>query len=219
VFAKQSRVNFQPWLRAGGMLAIVIAALLIFLLLWFKGWQPVVIAPVLFVVGFAFCWMRATDFYQMSALSILLWLGIISLVYPALGINRIPDGVIEQVKDEYVVLFAGPQPAMLPIVAGKGMRDTSRLASLPAADRDSCKGILLFSPSKHFITAEHQLRELGHRWIELGKYRVLSSRGSWVNIANEDATREDWVRAFQEHDLDLLATEIILVKSTAVQCL
>ncbi len=51
----------------------------------------------------------------MAVMSILLWLGIISMVYPALGINRIPDGLLDKVRNEYVVLFAGPLPAMLPI--------------------------------------------------------------------------------------------------------
>jgi len=118
-----------------------------------------------------------------------------------------------------VVLFAGPQPAMLPIVAGKGMRDTSRLWLLPEKQRDSCKGILIFSPVKHFITARMQLDKLNHSWIELGRYRVLSSRGSWIRITREDATKEDWKRAFFRRDLDSLGTEIILVRSTARKCL
>ena len=71
----------------------------------------------------------------MAVMSILFWLGIISMVYPALGINRIPDGVVEKIKGEYVVLFAGPQPAMLPIVAGVGMRDTSHLTPSAACRR------------------------------------------------------------------------------------
>jgi hypothetical protein len=126
--------------------------------------------------------------------------------------------LVEKVAGEYVVLFAGPQPAMLPIVAGVGMRDTSRLWSLPEDRRDSCKGILIFSPVKHFITARHQLQKLEHDWTELGRYRVLSSRGSWLRIAHEDATDEDWKRAFTDRDLDSLGTEIILVRSVARQC-
>ena len=219
VFAGASWEKYRPWLRTGGVLAIITASLLVFILLWFRGWQPVVIAPILFILAFALCWLQPTELYRMAALSILLWLGAVSMVYPAIGINRLPQGVLAMVKGEYVVLFAGPQPAMLPIASGMGMRDTSRLASLPAAKRDQCGGFLLFSPTRHFITAEHQLRELGHRWTELGRFRVLSSRGSWINIANEDATRDDWVRAFQSHDLDSLATELILVRSTAEKCL
>lgn len=155
----------------------------------------------------------------MAVMSILFWFGIISIVYPALGINRIPDGVVDKVKGEYVVLFAGPQPAMLPIATGVGMRDTSRLWTVPVEKRDNCNGILIFSPTKHFITAKIQLEKLNHSWKELGHYRVLSSRGSWLKISHEDATIEDWKQAFLNRDLDSLGTDIILVKSTAKQCL
>lgn len=154
----------------------------------------------------------------MAVMSILLWLGIISMVYPALGINRIPDGLLDKVRNEYVVLFAGPLPAMLPIASGMGMRDTSRLWTLPVEKRDSCKGILIFSPVKHFITARMQLDKLNHSWQEIGRYRTLSSRGSWLKIAHEDATAEDWKQAFLKHDIDSLGTEIIMVRSTARQC-
>ncbi|MEN8712419.1 MAG: hypothetical protein ABF326_09510, partial [Arenicellales bacterium] len=60
---------------------------------------------------------------------------------------------------------------------------------------------------------------LDHSWAELGRYRVLSSRGSWLRISHEDATTEDWKQAFFNRDLDSLGTDIILVRSTAKQCL
>lgn len=219
IFEKENLSAYRNWLRSGLILSVIIGATLIFFLLWFRGYQPVIIAPLLLMLAFILCWWRSENLLQMAFMSVLYWLGIISMVYPALGINRIPDGLLEKVKGEYVVLFAGPQPAMLPIVAGKGMRDTSRLWSLPEAQRDSCKGILLFSPVKHFITARTQLDKLDHSWTELGRYRVLSSRGSWIRIAHEDATKEDWKRAFFKRDLDSLGTEIILVRSTARKCL
>ena len=218
VFEKDRLRNYRVWIRSGAILSLLIAAALVFLLLWFRGWQPVVVAPLLFMLAFAMCWWRAENLVSMSVMALLMWLGIVGMVYPALNINRIPSGLVEKVAGEYVVLFAGPQPAMLPIVAGVGMRDTSRLWSLPEDRRDSCKGILIFSPVKHFITARHQLQKLEHDWTELGRYRVLSSRGSWLRIAHEDATDEDWKRAFTDRDLDSLGTEIILVRSVARQC-
>lgn len=219
IIEQQKLQEYRIWLRLGGGLSLLVGALLIALVIWFRGWQFFLIVPILFMLAFVLYWWRANNLLQMSFISVLFWVGIVGMVYPALGINRIPDGLVEKVKGEYVVLFAGPQPAMLPIVAGKGMRDTSHLWSLPAKQRDSCKGILIFSPVKHFITARMQLDKLNHSWTELGRYRVLSSRGSWIRIAHEDATKEDWKRAFLKRDLDSLGTEIILVKSTARQCL
>lgn len=219
LYEKDKLSMYRGWLRTGAIVSLLIGAMLIFFVTWFRGWQLIIIPPLLFSLAFMLCWWQARNLLQMAILAVLYWLGIISMVYPALGINRIPDGVLEKVKGEYVVLFAGPQPAMLPIVAGRGMRDTSQLWSLPEQQRNSCKGMLIFSPVKHFVTARSQLAELGHRWQELGRYRVLSSRGSWLRISHEDATRADWIRAFKNRDLDSLGTEIILVRSTATQCL
>ena len=219
IFEKDRLAGYKVWLRTGAGLSLLIGAMLVFLLVWFKGWQWVLVAPLLFMLAFILCWWRPQNLQLMAVMSIFFWMGIIGMVYPALDINRVPDGVVEKVKGEYVVLFAGPQPAMLPIVAGVGMRDTSRLQTLPVEKRDSCKGILIFSPVKHFITARMQLDKLNHSWTELGRYRVVSSRGSWLKIAHEDATAEDWKYAFLNRDLDSLATDIILVRSTAKQCL
>ncbi len=219
ILEKERLAEYRIWLKTGAVLSVLIGSLLTFFLIWFRDWQAILLVPLLLMLAFAFTWWRAKDLLQMAVMSILLWLGIISMIYPALGINRIPDGVVDKVKGEYVVLFAGPQPAMLPIVVGVGMRDTSRLWSLPPEKRDSCKGILIFSPVKHFITARMQLDKLNHSWSELGRYRVLSSRGSWLNIAHEDASLADWKQAFMDRDLDSLGTELILVRSTAKQCI
>jgi 4-amino-4-deoxy-L-arabinose transferase-like glycosyltransferase len=219
MFEKNRLAEYRIWLRTGAGLSLFVGGMLVFFLIWFRGWQPLLIAPLLFMLAFALCWWGARNLITMATMSILFWLGIISMVYPVFGINRIPNGVVEKVKGEYVVLFAGPQPAMLPIVAGVGMRDTSFLSTIPVEKRDSCKGILIFSPTKHFITARKQLDKLNHDWTELGHYRVLSSRGSWLRISHEDATSEDWKLAFINRDLDSLGTDIILVRSTAKQCL
>ena len=219
MFEKDRLAEYRTWLRTGAGLSLFVCGLVIFFLIWFREWQISLLVPLLFILAYTLCWWNAKNLIQMAMMSILLWMGVIGMVYPALGINRIPDGVLDKVQNEYVVLFAGPQPAMLPIVSGKGMRDTSRLWALPAEKRDSCKGILIFSPVKHFITARMQLDKLNHKWQEIGRYRTLSSRGSWLKIAHEDATLDDWKQAFFNHDLDALGTEIILVRSTARQCI
>ncbi len=219
LYEKENLKACRLWFRTGMLLSVILGVSLIFILVWFRGFQPIILIPVLLLIIFTVLWWQSKNIFRMAFVSVFYWLGIFSLIYPALGINRIPDGLVEKVKGEYVVLFAGPQPAMLPIMSAQGMRDTSRLWQLPEAQRDSCKGILIFSPLKHFITARFQLADLNHNWKELGRYRILSSRGSWIRIAHEDATIEDWKRAFLNRDLDSLGTEIILVRSTANQCL
>jgi hypothetical protein len=208
----------RHWLRGGALLSLIVAAVLLAMVVWFRGFDAVYIAPLLFMLAFTLCWCSPQNLYRMAFTALLMWAGSLSIVYPRLGINAIPTGLVEQVRGEYVVLFAGPQPAMLPIASGQGMRDTSQLIDVPARQRDSCRGILIFSPLKHFVTAQRQLRLLDHQWRELGRYHLLSSRGSWVRFAHEDATLADWQQAFMHRDLDSLGTEVILVRSTARQC-
>jgi len=218
VYRPRTGADMRHWLRAGAVLSLLLGLALLGLVAWFRGFNPLLIAPLLFMAAFTLCWWRAGNLVTMALTAALYWTGLVGLVYPRLGINAIPTELPALVADEYVVLFAGPLPAMLPIATGRGLRDTSRLATLPAQQRDSCRGFLLFSPVKHFVTARAQLKELDHEWSELGRWRLLSSRGSWARIAHEDATTDDWRQAFRNRDLDSIGTEVILVRSRAREC-
>jgi 4-amino-4-deoxy-L-arabinose transferase-like glycosyltransferase len=217
-FRMECMQRYRAWFRTGMVIAVLVGLIFILGVLWFRGFAPIMLLPIGLTALFIVLWWRADKLIVMALAAVLYWSSILSIVYPRLGINAIPEGVVEAVNGESVVLFAGPQPALLPMVAGTGMRDTSRLYELPDDILYRCRGFLIFSPYKHFITARRQLAELGHTIDPMQRYRILSSRGSWVRFAHEDATREDWINAFRDRDLDSLGTDVILVRAIHHRC-
>ena len=129
-----------------------------------------------------------------------------------------PQAALELSRDENVVLYAGPQPAMLPIVTGRGMHVTNRLHTLPEAVLNDCRGLLLFSPYKHWVTAHGQFIDMGFDIQPLRRFRILSSRGSWLRFAREGAGVDDWLEAIRNRDLDSLGTDIILIRAVPGSC-
>ena len=100
LYEKDKLPMYRGWLRTGAIVSLLIGAMLIFFVTWFRGWQLIIIPPLLFSLAFILCWWQGRNLLQMAILAVLYWLGIIGMVYPALGINRIPDGVLEKVKGE-----------------------------------------------------------------------------------------------------------------------
>jgi hypothetical protein len=135
-----------------------------------------------------------------------------------MGINALPAGVTDIIENEYTVLYAGPQPAMLPIATGRGLRATSRLWTLPPEVLDTCKGFLLFMPDSMLSMAQRQMSDLKLKYTELDSYEILSSRGSWLYFARKGTTWTDWKRAIREHDVDSLGTNILLLRAQPAQC-
>jgi 4-amino-4-deoxy-L-arabinose transferase-like glycosyltransferase len=217
-FRTDSMFQYKSWFRAGAVISLLVGVLFIVGVIWFRGFDLIMLIPVLLTMVFSVVWWRSDRLPTMAAVVILYWCSIIAIVYPRLGINAIPDGVIDLVKGENVVLFAGPQPALLPVVAGRGMQVTNHLHTLPENILDSCRGFLLFSPHRHFISAHIQLKKMDFLITPMRRYRILSSRGSWLRIAHEDATLDDWLDAIRHHDLDELGTDIILIRATKRSC-
>jgi 4-amino-4-deoxy-L-arabinose transferase-like glycosyltransferase len=217
-FRLDCMMRYRMWFRTGAVISLLVGMIFFVAVIWFRGFDLIMLLPALFTIAFALTWWRADKLLVMAFAAILYWSSILGIVYPRLGINAIPEGIVDLVQDEYVVLFAGPQPALLPVVAGKGMRDTTRLQKLPQEKLNGCRGFLIFSPHKHFITAHMQLNEMKYTVKPLRRYRILSSRGSWARFAHEDATFDDGVNAIRNRDLDSLGTDVILVRATAKQC-
>lgn len=211
-------LRYRVWFRTGAVISLLVGLVFFMTVVWFRGFDLIMFLPALFTIAFALIWWRADKLLVMACAAVLYWSSILGIVYPRLGINAIPEGVVDLVQDEYVVLFAGPQPALLPVVTGKGMRDSTRLQEIPENELSTCRGFLIFSPHKHFITAQMQLKDMGYTVKPMRRYRILSSRGSWVRFAHEDATIDDWMNAVRNRDLDSLGTDVILVRATAKQC-
>ena len=107
---------------------------------------------------------------------------------------------------------------MLPAAVNKGLRATSRLWTLPPDVIENCKGFLVFMPENMLAMATKQMHDLYLSYTRIDQYKVLSSRGSWLNFTRKGTTLADWKQAIKRHDLDSLGTDILLVRSMPEHC-
>lgn len=206
------------WLRTGAFLSLLIGSTLTVFVFWFREIDLVLLLSLLPLLLFAYTWWKAASAFQMALAAILYWVSITAAVYPRMDINSLPEGSTDIIENEYTVLYAGPQPAMLPVATGRGLRATSRLWTLPPEVLDACNGFLLFMPENMLKMAQRQMADLKLKYTELDRYKILSSRGSWLYFTREGTTMADWKRAIREHDVDSLGTDILLLRAQPAQC-
>ena len=192
-----------PWTRRLGSLLPALLALVLMLLLWRfeRGSWWWLIMPLLY---FLWSWWRPTlSAKHLVASAALLWSAGLGLAFPALGVNAIPQSVIDLAQGNKVTLFAGPQPALLPIISKRPLHQTSRLthADLP-------REALLMVRAEDTETMKMQLQELGVSAQPLFEYRALTSAGSGIRFAREGATRDDWQLAWNAHSVAPLMSTV-----------
>lgn len=128
-------------------------------------------------------------------------------VFPALGINAVPEPVVELGRQRTIVFFHGPQPALLPILSGHSHRlQKLDAAAMPAL---AAQHALVFCEEALAPELARLASEAGYQARPMGEYRALASHGSGLRFAREGATRDDWLRAWQSRDLALLTTRIV----------
>ena len=100
---------------------------------WFGlgGW-PWLVAPALYL---SWAWWRDRGLGHLLAAPILYWTALLALLFPALGINALPAEVVALGRQQPVVFFEGPQPAMLAILSGQPHRQYRDLEAHAAALR------------------------------------------------------------------------------------
>jgi hypothetical protein len=210
--------NAKYWLRTGAALTLMIGIALILFVAWFRPIDPWMLIIVIPLLLFIYSWWQATNYKLMAVSAIIYWVSLTAIVYPRMGINDMPKGITETIRGEYTVLYAGPQPAMLPAALGKGLRATSRLWTLPSPVLENCRGFLLFMPENMLKMASTQMSDLDLGYSVLDRFKVLSSRGSWLYFTKEGTTLEDWKRAIRDHDVDSLGIDILLLRATPEHC-
>jgi len=209
---------FKNWFRASAIISSLIGFFLLALVLWFTAFDITLFLSLIMIAVFITVWWRASHPLALALTSVLYWFSVTAIIYPRIGINAIPAGTENLISNEYTVLYAGPQPAMLPISAKRGLRATSRLWTLPEEVLSSCKGFLLFAPENMLSMAKKQMSDLSLDYIKLNEYKILSSRGSWARFTREGTTLADWRRAIQSQDLNSLGTKILLLRVTSKSC-
>jgi 4-amino-4-deoxy-L-arabinose transferase-like glycosyltransferase len=210
--------GYRNWLRAGAVLSAILGVLIMLFVAWFRGPHLYLLISLLATVGLLVTWWQSRQGLVMAATAVLYWAAIIGLVYPLAGINAVSRDLVESVENEYVVLFAGPQPAMLPMASGRGLRATSRLWTLPQAAREDCRGIVVFSPTEHLPMAQKQMQDLAMQHQLIGRFHVLSSRGSWLRFVRRDVTIDDWRQAMRSRDIDSLGISVTMFRARPAAC-
>ena len=188
--------------RVGSIVPAVLAALLGILLWRFERgswwWLPL---PLAF---FLWAWWRpAANDRHLVASAAILWSTVWGLAFPALGVNAIPEEVIELTSDRQVTLFAGPQPALLPIMVGRPLHQTSHLST-----DDLKPDSLLMLRAEDTETMKGQVESLGATARPVFEYRTLASAGSGIRFAKEGSRKSDWQDAWLAHSAAPLMTTV-----------
>ncbi|CAG4882991.1 4-amino-4-deoxy-L-arabinose transferase-like glycosyltransferase [Georgfuchsia toluolica] len=180
-----------PWTRRLGSLLPGLLALALVVLLWrFErgGWWWLVIPLAYFFWAW---WRPALGAKHLIASAALLWSIGWGLAFPALEVNAVPQQVLDLSHERQVTLFAGPQPALLPILSRRPLHQTNRLTRA-----DLGRDALIMLRAEDTVSMKAQLQELGANARPLFEYRALTSAGSGIRFAREGATRDDWQLAW-----------------------
>jgi 4-amino-4-deoxy-L-arabinose transferase-like glycosyltransferase len=191
------------WTRRLGSLLPALITVVLGLLLWRferNAWCWLIV-PLAY---FLWAWWRPTlNAKHLVASAALLWSAGWGLAFPALGVNAIPQEVVALAHDRQVTLFAGPQPALLPILSKRPLHQTSTLTQA-----DLGRDALLIVRAEDTDTMKAQLLALGVSARPLFEYRALTSAGSGVRFAREGASRDDWRLAWEARTVAPLMSTI-----------
>jgi 4-amino-4-deoxy-L-arabinose transferase-like glycosyltransferase len=212
----------QDILRWPARVGMVLSALLFIAVAGAVGWfQGASLALTLGLVALAYFlveWWPARRPLGMAVSAALLWLALLGLVYPRLGVNAIPERILAEVRGQPVLLFQGPQPALLSAVLGRSLHQTGWDWDLPAAMRGPCARFLMFVPAEDRDGAVAGLRERGYEARQLDQYDVLSSRVTWLRMWRRGMSWEQVARALVDGDLEALKSRVDLYEVRRKTC-
>jgi 4-amino-4-deoxy-L-arabinose transferase-like glycosyltransferase len=179
--------------RLGSLLPALLAATLCLLLFrWNKdaggGWWLLAAALGFFLWAW---WRTRATATQLIVSAALLWSIGWGVAFPALGVNAVPPALIDLTKGRPVTLFMGPQPALLPALSGRALRQTSRLTA-----RDMTPGTLIAVRDEDAPALAAQAQVLGVSPVPTFEYRALTSAGSGIRFGRQGATLDDWKQAW-----------------------
>ena len=89
-------------LRPGRRLAVLLSVLFVGLVIagcyWFKiaGYEVFLLSVL--IIGFAWIWCRAQQFWRLAAISALLWCALLGFVFPTLGVNAMLPGLLDELR-------------------------------------------------------------------------------------------------------------------------
>ncbi|MEJ2060662.1 MAG: glycosyltransferase family 39 protein, partial [Gammaproteobacteria bacterium] len=174
---------YRPGLRfvrvasvAGWLVASLVIWLLLGMLWWFHGVNAASIVTLIIWLGYTVYWWRVRDGSTLAASSALLWLATMGALYPGLGFNAIPADVVSAARGKPVVMYDGPQPALLPSVLGRELIHLDSRWLLPDRLQNECNPFLLFAEDDKLDSVKAQLAINGLSARQEISYPVLTSR-------------------------------------------
>lgn len=191
--------------RLGATLAVLFSGALAAFTFWFGlggwYWLPLPAAYLLWA------WWTPRTTGHLLAAPMLLWIALMSGIFPAIGVNAVPSDVVELGRQKPVAMFDGPQPAMLPILSGQTHRHYGKLDRFDL-EEIAVSGTPVFVEDKDLDKFRASLSASGFTARELGSYTTLASHGSGLRFARVGANRADWQAAFASRQLDPLLTRV-----------
>lgn len=137
----------------------------------------------------------------------LFWMVFFWLVFPALGINAVPESVVARARQQPVAFFEGPQPAMLPILSGQAHRQFAKLDAQAAARlAEAATPIFAEAGAADRLAAEAAAQ--GYALAPQGSFSTLATHGSGLRFVREGAGLAAWREALSQGRPDPLMTRI-----------
>src|SRR5688572_12237655 len=188
--------------RIAGVLSVLFVGLVIACCCWFKiaGYEVILLSVL--IIGFAWIWCRAQQFWRLAAISALLWCGLIGFAFPTLGVNALPPALPDKIQGRMVFLFTDPQPAMLPVITGESAEYVTEL-SKPVGY--CTERPMVFSLEQHIDTLKRQAWAWGIGLREVYRYPTILAVEKIAKSAYDDFAASQLRTALKTRSLDLLS--------------
>lgn len=202
--------SLRPGRRFAVLLSVLFVGLVIAGCYWFKiaGYEVVLLSVL--IIGFAWLWCRAQQFWRLATISALLWCALLGFVFPSLGVNAIPPELLDEVRGRMVFLFKDPQPALLPIIAGESLEYVTEL-SQPV--RHCVERPLIFSLEQHTDLLKRHARAVDLGLREVYRYKTILAVEKIAKTAYDDFAASELGAALKARSLEPLKSDIILYES------
>jgi 4-amino-4-deoxy-L-arabinose transferase-like glycosyltransferase len=198
----------RGWQRIGGVILVAAPLVVGLFALWFRIAPLAGALAIAAAIAFLAIWVAVRRPGWWVAAAAALWIYSLGIVYPALGINAMPDWVREAGTRESMLLYRGPQPALLPILSGHAHYRVTRLAAAPG---DLAGRLVGVSELDRAALAE-EARARGLRLDEIGSYTTFATYGSALRFWPPRLDKAGWQSAIKSRSADALRTRIHLVR-------
>jgi 4-amino-4-deoxy-L-arabinose transferase-like glycosyltransferase len=196
--------------RLTALLILAAGAAVVALCARFAVGSPWALAACLFGLAVFAVGLLRPDRFHRAALGFALFQTVFfAAVYPALEINRLPQGLAREIGERPIASFGSRPPAMLSAALRRSVpgigKDPADLEALARAG-----GWIAVSGESRAALEDH-LQRLGYRWKVIREWRSLHTRSTAVSVTRRSARAEDLRRAFAARSLDDLKEQFSIL--------